>query len=413
MDGQKAVDARFHIDQILADPLHRLRYDANVFFKQKEPAEAEQLRYWCDRLKQTIATQWKDNPDRQQSYVRRLDEEFGKAQQILEDCALGEVSPNPSDRYSKLLWAIAMDFAEHHENRKTLLEPLWRKLASAPDMEAQRQNFAARMKDSGTLTFKGKTDVPVPLYGAPGSWFFNARKSENPDIVRSFVNLDIKLSLLLGDYVDPLFHHENNHQLDSIFRPERVVKPAQEAKELRAQLGSIKVTEEMTSLDDPEKQALLEQYLVKQYEVSLVQGVWNAAEDNMVDQGVVDLVQKTANPYPYRIDYGNNIVEALITGAGPYALKHANANKALTSAQDRLDALQWNITQAQFIRNGLTDDTPEGWAKVGVKLAARRTTVRCASCATRSRITSHLRICSKCPRAIMRKREKKTPSAMR
>lgn len=415
-----------HAQAILDKPLNHLRYEFGNFMREHAalvnaqlsqqaadengPAvEALNFSYWAEKLAELVPA---DLGDERQLFAREIDKATHAIAHGTTQGAPGG-GPNPNSAYRKTLWAMALQFTLVEEainvqskaalkqqiDMQTALgdaatedidalqaqldalparessEHLQSELVSSSAMRQMKYDFAARAKRAGYSQLEKSGTDATPLmvqFGAPGSWFFNAQKKENPKLNSDLINLDIFWTLLLGDLVDPIFFHEMAHQEKSLFRPEFIEAPRKESKALYEKMKDMVKDGKGDGAiaSSPDYQALAEQYLIKKMESTLLHDFWNSTEDNMCDQDNQNQVALRNPPYLWRLDYGINAVRTLIGGVGNYV---TGKNKlpddvSKQTAQDMLASANSAINRAFYIRNHITDDTPEGWHNIGVDI---------------------------------------------
>lgn len=368
--------------------------------------QAATFSYWVDAIRAEIPAS-----EEYREFRRLFDEEAKKAAFAIERGTTEgtpEGSPQPNDRWRRTLWGVAMLFAEKkatqaqpHPSKEEFeaakaakqkieippiasIKPIQEAVATTPEMQWQLDQFVKRTNESQRgIGHAGKGIAPATIqYGPMRSWFFNAKKSENPNLKTDLINLDLQMTLIVGDFVDTIFQHEQEHQEKSVVYPScvedhrRLAKEAEDKlKELTKQGKGIKVGKEGIKNFDSgsEVEKLVRQKILHNYLFGLKQPVWNCAEDNMCDQGVSNLsIPERKNPvYAFDMSHGINTTTVIARGIGPgmIGINPPETEQDKESPAYQLSKIQNAILFAFYIRNKLVADSAEGLEKLKIDIA--------------------------------------------
>lgn len=390
--------------------------------------------YWYNRIyRDEIFDPQVSDPATFHAIRQRFVREVHKVETVLRSPDLDDFPygpPSPNDRWREALWGIGMLFAEKEltlkETRKSKEEwlatpefmrgplilppvspvtPLLEAVANTPGMQRRLAQFVRRMDaQQRGLGESHNGNKAVVQYGPMRSWFFNAKAKENPRLPYDLINLDLQMTLLIGDFIDGIFQHELEHQEKSNFYPESLLKHRRLAKEAEAELErlteegkGITITREGVENFDKgsETEKLVKQVIRHNFLFSLLHPVWNCAEDNMCDQGVANSgnpKRRKKSALPYDMAHSSNMGTLIARGVGPRLLGFAPdaervelerneaagkapqgpapGNEEAQAALRQLQHIQSAILFAFYIRNQLTEDSPAGWKALGIDVGA-------------------------------------------
>lgn len=329
--------------------------------------------------------------------VERITQELAKASHAVRhgsskgaevDGKINRDGPNPNSPQRRLLWAYALklelaDFQspETHEGMENLsgkskeekLGTLERELAESRSMRQMKSRFSARASSRG-----GFSENPIVRFGEAGSWFYSANKKSNPQLRRNIINLDILQSLVLGDFVDAVFQHELEHDEKSLHYPpflQELIEKEKDAQtrieEAQQKITAIRLDKDLDAqLEQPALKEFFsaqQDYLRASYQRELVHGIWNAAEDNMCNQGAANLSHAKSQPYLFDLAYSINLCTAIVAGCGDFIRDNrAIPEEPSAQPQDILSEIGHAINMAFFVRNGICENTPEDIKTIGV-----------------------------------------------
>jgi|GEM_PF-4065745 len=383
---------------ILSHPFNQLRFEFVQSLREEHPegiSSADLVGQWITRIRTQLPVEGaaatrtaEDAIKADPADIRRdFEAEVRKVTDVLK--GKEDVKPNPSNPYSKLLWAVAMHYGGHAQMEvrtskgmeadaaamqvQQKMGHLLDELANSQPMEAQRQRFYGRVSSVNRHAIGIDNETQV-RYGRPGSWFYMRRGQINPQTgakEASLINLDLFYSLVLGDYVDAVFQHELEHAEKSLDKPARIEALHQKVRDLKKAVGVIQAEAGKPVVIPEEQKGRLAALLAAEYELNLRHGLWNAIEDNMCNQGLSELRHHKLEPYHYYLDHSINVISALIAGTGLYVTgQKAIEPKVPEDPSAKLESISHAMNMAFFLRNGLAEDSPAHWQDLGVDIRA-------------------------------------------
>lgn len=288
--------------------------------------------------------------------------ERAKLEQLL---AGNNVDADLSTRSAQLVWAAGLAYISQNNPPGTIRShAIWRTLTRNPQVSGSL-GATARYVDLSVTNRSATMD-----WGTPGSWFWFA-----PD--KNHINIDLFHTLLTGFGKDPgpgvkglahaagvMMHEVGHSQLTTRFT-KRMMELQKREKELMEASKERKLTrDEFKELTRTRK------------EFQLRMNVFNAAEDNCVNQYAANYGQE----FPHDFGASLNVCNIILQGSGMY-MKAAEAGqlplgaeavadpqeRKIAEAKEALAKLNQTIALSFYTTNGLFNrDDVETWKRLGI-----------------------------------------------
>lgn len=319
------------LEEIRAEPLTRLRSDLFNAFKTKQVSR-EFLANFLLRLEKELPG-GENLP------------ELGNIQNALQNGQV-DIPPDLNSPANALAWGALFSHLQQQpdamqawpENRRapTLKEsPLWKQAIQSP-----RANF--EKIQSASLLLDLVNDSVRLGWGPPGSWYCFLPEEKR-------INIDFLNTLIFGfEHSRSIVVHEIAHSLLSKEFP-----PAMTA--LREKMAALKKTGKTRPLTQDEYKELR----LADTEWKLRHGITNPAEDNCVNRYAAiqgERLDGVSQHYGTSLNYIETLLISQKAEAFPTGPKGDLAN------------LGHAVNMAFFSRNGLFQDTREGWTQSGVEV---------------------------------------------
>jgi hypothetical protein len=253
--------------------------------------------------------------------------------QALKD-GIAPTEPNLSTPELQLLWAAHLTYLAHHSQPSLHETKLWRQLMECDDAKHELMKHAFYIA-------RDLTNPDTRLnWGVPGSMFYY-------DPTNNAINIDLVMSLIGGfeDTRSIIFHEIGHSKLTRKFTVEM--------QKIREEIEAVNKKGETDGLEKEEYARLAGLSTAWKF----MHRVFDEAENSPVNRYAINLSGKMTQ------DYGRslNIVETTIAEAGDHKLptdptplqKFQNLNRA--------------VRMSLYMNNGLFENTPQGWARVGVR----------------------------------------------
>lgn len=334
---------RLNLDQIYSDPATGHALDLSERFARRSLNEAG----FKDFLNSLPADA---SPER------------AKLEQLLDGA---NVEADLSTRSGQLVWAAGLGFVfQNNPPGSIRFDPIWRTLTRNAQVSGSL-GATARYVDLSLTNRSATMD-----WGTPGSWFWFS-----PD--KNHINIDLFNTLVTGFGKDPapgvkglahaagvMMHEVGHSQLTTRFT-KRMAELQKREKELMDSSKDRKLTrDEFKDLTRTRK------------EFQLRMNVFNAAEDNCVNQYAANYGQE----FPHDFGASLNVCNIILQGSGAY-MKAAEAGqlpsrsdavadpqqREIAKAQETLAKLNQAIALSFYTTNGLFDRSDvETWKRLGI-----------------------------------------------